>query len=785
MGHCHQDVRCQRSWKHAWFMALLNIWLVLAPFGVLLFAVRTDAQESGGRPRAVVGASVKHDTSRPLRSITPIPPSRGATIREIPLRPRPRPPQPEPTGPTALLAESLAPDPVVQDSPGVLAMPSPLVSFEGIGNVNGVLPPDTNGDVGPNHYVQMVNVSFAIFGKSGTVLFGPADINTLWSGFGTPCETENDGDPIVLYDHLADRWLISQFALPNFPSGPFYQCIAISLTGDPTGAWHRYQFLYSDTKMNDYPKFGVWPDAYYMTANQFDVGGFAGAGVVAFERDKMLDGLPAQMVKFDLFGVNPNFGGMLPADLDGPPPPAGSPNYFVEVDDTIFGFPTDSFRLWEFHVDWVSPAASTFGVSGNPNAVLNTASFDSNLCGFSRNCIPQPSTARRLDAISDRLMYRLQYRNLGTHESLVVNHTVDVDGADHAGIRWYEVRDPGGAPFIHQQGTYAPDALHRWMGSLAMDGDGNMALGFSASSTSVFPSIRYVGRLAGDSLGTLPQGETVLMAGSGSQTHDKSRWGDYSMMAVDPVDDCTFWYTQEYYSITSSSGWRTRIGAFKFPSCGVPASGADLALTKTDSPDPVTAGGSLTYTIQVTNNGPDPATGVIVTDTLPPSVTFVSATPPCTQVSGTVTCNLGNLNASDTATVVITVTPTAIGTINNSAQVTATEIDPNPADNTAVTLTTVNPAGGSCLAISGPSLKGKVTTTTGAGISGVAIVISGPGNCGNIATTNTKGQYVFSHLSPGTYTVTPDKAGCSFVPPSQGVTLTSRKATANFTGTCP
>ncbi len=755
---------------------------VLALFATVGSGARVDAAEPPGPLQPVVGYPVRHDTSPPLRSIRPIAPMAPATIREIPLFPRPRP---QPTGPTAALAEGQAPDPVVQHWAGALAMPSPTQNFEGISNVDGVLPPDTNGDVGPNHYVQMVNLSFAIFSKSGTVLFGPANTNTLWSGFGGPCETTNDGDPIVLYDHLADRWVMSQFA-NAFAGPPFHQCIAISQNGDPTGAWHRYDFLYSTTKFNDYPKFGVWPDAYYMTANQFDGGGWAGAGVVAFERAKMLAGLPAQKVSFDLFSVNPNFGGMLPADLDGPPPPVGSPNYFMEVDDTIFGFPTDSVRLWEFHVDWTNPAAlSTFGLSGAPNAVLNTAPFDSNLCNFSRKCIPQRNTTRRLDALSDRLMYRLQYRNFGTHESLVVNHTVDADGADHAGIRWYEVRDPGGAPFIHQQGTYAPDANHRWMGSVAMDGDGNMALGFSISSATLFPSIRYVGRLAGDPLGTMPQGEATLIAGRGSQTHPSSRWGDYSMLAVDPVDDCTFWYTQEYYSTTSLAGWLTRIGAFKFPTCGG-APGADLSVTKTDAPDPVAVGGTLTYTVAVTNNGPDAATGVVMTDTLPPSVTFVSAGPSCTHLSGTVTCGLGSLANGGATTVTIMVTPTAAGTLTNTASVTGNETDPNSANNTATALTTVNTGGGSCLGTGLNTLRGSVRTggRSGTAIPNVTMTLTGPNGCTDTTTTGATGLYTFNQLANGTYTVTPSKAGCTFTPSSRTLTLSGRGGTAGFTGTC-
>ncbi len=458
----------------------------------------------------------------------------------------------------------------------------------------------------------MVNLSFAIWDKSGNLLYGPANNNTLWFGFGGPCETTNDGDPIVLYDHLADRWLMSQFA-NAFSGPPYYQCIAISQTGDPTGAWYRYGFLISNTKFNDYPKLGVWPDGYYMSVNQFDFFGFAGVGAVAFERNKMLAGLPATMVYFDLISVDPNLWAMLPSDLDGlRPPPAGSPNYFVQFDDDAWGYPQDQLELWEFQVDWTNPPASTF----TGPTLLNTAPFDSNMC-FYLNCIPQPGTAQKLDTLSQFMMYRLQYRNFGTHETLVVNHTVDVDGTDHAGIRWYEVRDPGGTPSIYQQGTYAPDANHRWMGSIAMDGNGNMALGYSASSSSVYPSIGYVGRLASDPLGTLPQGETALIIGSGSQTHSSGRWGDYSSMSVDPTDGCTFWYTQEYYQTTSSAGWQTRIGSFKFPSCTITQPVADTKANGSDGPITITTSDNLSVTVALASGdfGGDNADWWVVVDT--------------------------------------------------------------------------------------------------------------------------------------------------------------------------
>ena len=456
-------------------------------------------------------------------------------------------------------------DPVLQDSfsAPTANIASPLQNFEGVNNVNGVLPPDTNGDVGPNHYMQWVNLSFAIYSKTGALLYGPAAGNTLWSGFGGACQTSNDGDPIVQYDHLADRWMVSQFALPNYPSGPFYQCIAVSQTSDPTGAWYRYAFLISNTKLNDYPHFGIWPDGYYMSINQFAGNSWGGAGAVAFERNKMLQGLPAQAVYFDLYSIDPNLGGMLPADLDGPAPAVGTPNVFAQMDDDAYGYSPDQLRLYNFHVDWATPSNSTFTQSD----VLSTASFDANMCNGSRNCIPQKGTRRRkLDAIADRLMYRLQYRNFGSYQTIVANHTVDA-GGDHAGIRWYELRNTGSGWSIFQQGTFAPDSTHRWMGSVAMDQSGNIGLGYSASSNNIYPSIWYTGRLAGDPAGQMTQGEGTIMDGTGYQSHSASRWGDYSSLSVDP-DGCTFWFTSEYIQTSGSAPWQTRIGSFQLPGCG-------------------------------------------------------------------------------------------------------------------------------------------------------------------------------------------------------------------------
>ncbi len=480
----------------------------------------------------------------------------------------------EPRIPRTLIpGRGMETDSVVQtELSAVLSMPSTNQNFEGLPNLNSALPPDTNGDVGPNHYVEWVNSSFAMFDKTGNIVLGPANGNTLWqtAPITDPCRTSNDGDPIVQYDHLADRWLLTQFALPNFPSGPFFQCIAVSATNDPTGSYHLYTFQVSPNKLNDYPHFGVWPDGYYMTVNQFDANqglSFAGTGFYVFDRAKLLAGDPS--ATFQVF-EQPGFGGILPADLDGPVPPSGSPNFLATFDDDAFSSGPDAIQIWKFHVDWTTPANSTL----TGPVVINAAPLDSLICNASRGqCIPQKSTSVKLESISDRLMYRLQYRNFGTHEALVLSHTVDA-GSGRAGLRWYEVRDPGGSPSIFQQGTFAPaDGLHRWMGSVAMDKAGNLAAGYSVSNASSFPSIRYTGRQVTDPAGTLPQGEVVMKEGGGSQTSASARWGDYSMMAVDSTDDCTFWYAQEYLASTSNASWRTRIGSFRFPGCGAPPQG--------------------------------------------------------------------------------------------------------------------------------------------------------------------------------------------------------------------
>ena len=446
---------------------------------------------------------------------------------------------------------------------GVLGAPpttSPL-SFDGI-PATIYTPPDTVGDIGPNHYLQAVNASFAIFNRNGSLLAGPSPISSLWAGLGGPCDAGDLIDPIVRYDHLADRWLLS-----GFPFSGGVECIAISRTGDPiTGGWFLYSFL--TPAFPDYPKIGVWPDGYYMGTQR----GFPGGGldVFAFDRARMLQGLPAGQVQFvvpapSLF--------LLPSDLDGPSPPVGTPNFFVRhVDGDQWGG-ADRLDVFAFHVDWANPVASTF--TSLPS--LPTAAFNAVLCGdnFLGTCVSQPGTAMKLETLPAWMMWRLQYRNFGSHETLVTNHTVNV-GGDHAGIRWYELRrSPGGAWNLFQEGTFSPDEgapgpaddPHRWMASAAMNRDGCLALGYSASSNVLAPSIRFTGRQPADPAGAMSQGEVTLVNGGGAQT-GSLRWGNYSTMDVDPLDDRSFWYTTEYYTATSSGGWSPRISSFELSGCG-------------------------------------------------------------------------------------------------------------------------------------------------------------------------------------------------------------------------
>jgi len=477
------------------------------------------------------------------------------------------------------------------------AIPAPLQNFEGLSNQDNfnvfgfrVNPPDPVGDVGPNHYVEMVNLVFAVYSKTGTRLLGPVDTGTLWTGFEVPDCTDPSGDPIVLYDQFVDRWILTQFTTRGFddPSLPFYNCVAISTTGDPTGSYYRYAFITQPDPdggyfFPDYPKYGVWRDSYALTTRDFGTVDGYGISVYALEKNKMVDGNPnARAVQFfldsDVVPINLIGDGLLPADIDGKQKPKNEvtiPIVGTQDDGGPYGATFDALNIWDLDVKWRSrPTASLI-----LKTQLPVAEFDSIFpCApTSRDCLPQPgitNPAQYLDILSyrQRPIWRLAYRNFKDYEALVTNQSVEALPAE-AGTRWYEIRRTDGAYSVYQQGTYAPgDGIHRWMGSIAQDRKGNMALGYSVvNGTDVYPGIRYTGRLAGDPLNEMTLGEGTIIDGTGVQRTTNSRWGDYTSMNIDPVDDCTFWYVNEYYTLegqmSSLAGWQTRIASLRLPGC--------------------------------------------------------------------------------------------------------------------------------------------------------------------------------------------------------------------------
>jgi subtilisin-like proprotein convertase family protein len=572
-----------------------------------------SAPSPAATPKAKVQLfrAVKSGVSPAVRDLAPV--RRAADpLREYEV---PNPPDKRWEDLSNLIRRDVAsPDGALQSFYAPDAMPAPIANFQGVsqatqGAVSGffVSPPDTVGDVGPNHYVQCVNLACQIFSKAvpNPSLSAVFTISSLFASLGGECLNTNDGDPIVLYDEQADRWQLSQFSVTNRP--PSHECVAVSQTGDPTGAWYLYDFVIPDNYFNDYPKLGVWPDGYYMTAPLFE-GPVFGQGVFVMNRAKMLVGDPtAELVFFDLTLAYPGLGRVLPADVDGHSPPQGTPNYVIGTAADEFGDPADAIRIFEVKADFNDVDNSTF--TELPSVA--TAAYDptftevSGNCGFaftSRDDVEQPPPAncgQRVDTLSGRPMNRLAYRNFGTYESLIFSHTVDVNATPpsavsghRAGARYTELRRtlPGGAWAVNEEATFSPDAVHRFMPSAAMDGQGNIAVGYTASdATTVFPAVRWAGRLATDPPNGLFQGEGIVAAGGRSQTSTGSRWGDYSAMSVDPADDCTFWFTQEYYDpvapvpCSATTCWTTRIASFKFPGCSVTRPTGALTGTVTDA----------------------------------------------------------------------------------------------------------------------------------------------------------------------------------------------------------
>lgn len=514
---------------------------------VLFFSV-LQAQDSVVSP-SFTGTGTLIGITPPLKDIPPISQAEYdemvAKAHEKLLNPKLR----TRTYPFEATALPKGPDGVWQNTMGTnrAVMNEPIVNFQGQNSP--YFPPDENGTAGPNHYMQTVNTTYAIYSKTGQLLAGPTNMNQLFGSVpGAGC---NDGDPIILYDEMAGRWMAAEFSLCGSPDR---MLVAVSATDDPTGVWYQYSFVMNG--MPDYEKFGIWPDGYYMGTNTSN-----GTDIYVFEREVMLaGGTSPKMVSFDnpfRPGSVDGFMMVPPVDNDGPAAPLGAPGIFIAHQDDAFGGSADQLWIYELDVNWTTTPSSTF----TRVQQLNVAPFDSNF-GNNWNNIKQPGTSQELDAIPQVIMNVPQYRNFGTHQTIVCCHVVDVDATDHAGVRWYELRKTTGAWTVRQQGTYAPDAHSRWMASIALNGSNEIGLGYSISSATVYPGIRYTGQSSMEyaaASGIMDIEESLIWQGTTSQT-GANRWGDYSLISVDPTDDKTFWYTNQYVS----GGQKTRIASFAF-----------------------------------------------------------------------------------------------------------------------------------------------------------------------------------------------------------------------------
>ena len=585
-------------------MRFLPVTLVLTLFG---FTGLASAKQPFKAPAPKITSAVAFDVSQPVSSLPPLS-SLAASTEGWGIEKEVRPE----TELGGSAGKPFAGDGALQGNAvtavsGTEAISGPGLTFEGVSNQDNfniyggrVNPPDPNAAVGPNHIVEMANLIFAVYDKAGNKLAGPTAIGSLWANFAVPDCDDTSGDPVVLYDRQADRWILSQFTTSGLfdPTKPFYNCVAISQTGDPTGTYFRYAFVTTQPGdlffFPDYPKYSVWNESYLLTSRDFGPTVQYGISVYALEKSKMLVGdRNARSVKFFLdSAVIPIYlmgDGLLPADIDGRVPNnnGNDANHAAPVVGTMddnfgYGAPFDALNVFELDVRW---KPQTVDASFTLAAQLPVASFNSvmtcNPGSANRSCIPEPGVAsnRWLDSLSrrQRPTYRLAFRDFGNYQAMVTNQSVVARGSglgnEIAGVRWYEIRRKNGTYSLYQQGTYSPDdGVNRWMGSIAMDNAGNIAVGYSVSNAvNVKPGIRYTGRLAGDAVGQMTLGEATLMDGTGVQLTTNNRWGDYTSLNLDP-DGCTFWYTNEYYQIDGIIGvntapWQTRIGSFKLPGC--------------------------------------------------------------------------------------------------------------------------------------------------------------------------------------------------------------------------
>jgi hypothetical protein len=460
-------------------------------------------------------------------------------------------------------------DPGEQTQQGWIDNSSKALNKNYAGQNSGSYPPDANGAIGPNHYFQVVNTTYAIYDKStNAIVAGPSALNSIFNS-SLPGAGYNDGDPIVLWDEQANRWFYAEFSLSGSND---YMLIAVSTTADPTGTWYSWSFDVADVP--DYMKFGIWQDGYYMATNTS-----TGNDVYVFERAKMIAGDPSpKMIGFD----NPNrpttfdgFHCIMPLDNDGAWAPTGTPGLFITIADDGQSNSADALYIYQLTANWTTPANSTF----SRTQVLNVNAFSGNFTSNWNNIV-QPGTTQRLDGISTILMFRAQYRNFNGTQKIVCNHTI-AESSTESAIRWYELENTGAGWSIAQQGTYNPDTKSRWNASIAMNSLGQIGMGYSISDgTSTYPGIRYCGQTSNAPSGIMDIAETTIWTGAYSQ-NSYNRWGDYAGMDVDPTDGTTFWFTSEYMG---SATHGTRIASFSIdetPTCTSPTVQASNFSTST------------------------------------------------------------------------------------------------------------------------------------------------------------------------------------------------------------
>ena len=665
----------------------------------------------GVNTKATVKYPSAHAISRPLSEM---PIDSLAVEGKEAARPMPIPLRSRASAPTTK-------DPVLQKEVRPFVSATKGIDFDGIG-AQGFAPSDVNLAIGPNHIVQTVNVQLAVYSKSGTLLSGPTNITTFFGALGGNCAA-GASDPVVNYDRLADRWVISDIGIAN----TFSECVAVSKTNDPTGAYTLYSYSFG-VNLNDYPKLGVWPttsnSAYLATYNIFlNARNFGGADLCGFDRTKMLAG---NATAAQICVITPNTeGGYLPSDLDGATPPTdGTPGLFLTWQNNNPG------QLF------LRKLTLNFGAgTGSLSAPTTIAVANSSLaCGNGGTCVPQKGTTETLDTLGDRLMYRMAYRKFSDHERVVVNHAVG--SGSQVAIRWYEILDLSGAVTVNQQGTFAPDTTYRWMASAAMDKNNDIAIGYSASSSTINPAIRFTGRVPSDPLGTL-ETEASMLEGTGSQTTGLSRWGDYTALQVDPSDDCTFWYTNQYQKVNGTFNWSTHMGSFVFSGCsGSGGPIVSLSTAKLNFRKVPIGSTSAPKTVTLTNTG---------TATL--HISSVAATGDYTIASNT--CG-SQVAAGANCVVGVTFRPNAKGTRTGNLSFT----DDAPGSPQIVALTGVGVS-----IVLNPTALNYGTVTVGQTSSPQPITVSNVGPA-----TVTFSGFTFSGTAPLDYNISANTCGATIAP---------------------